>query len=458
MTKTLQETLLRDRFMLRVAGLPIEVVDGLRCPETAAWADRLLRSEQRLRDHGGRLSDELGLLVGAREDGSIRRALLTLRRAVFNGRNPVDPDAATKLVTGLNPALGAALAQWLRERRRHDEMLADGPDLLAGEIDRTRAHLRHLLGDEQLRSGLLLASPALDAQLDGFARGEVGAPDKRRRKTERSVLAYLYRTACKTSPFSSFTAVALGEFGSGADTDGWDIRVAAGRTGHPQLNVIVLQRLAEVILADPVRRRDLMVSPASGWGREDDRVRFVRRSLTAGANDSAVTFDAVSDQLFFLRRSGALERMLGLFDQRPALRYRELIDWLIAAEQASYEVSDRYLSALLALGMLQVPSLSVDVHSTDPLGDFGRSLLDVGADWATRLATILQSAASSIDGYPAADAAQRRGALRDIARVMRVAERDISPESAAAQSVLPQTMVYEDVRCDATVVTDGQSW
>jgi hypothetical protein len=335
-------------------------------------------------------------------------------------------------------------------------MLADGPDLLAFEIDRTRAHLRCLLGDEQLRSGLLLASPALDAQLDGFADGGVGTPEKRRRKTERSVLAYLYRTACKTSPFSSFTAVALGEFGSGAA--GWDIRVAAGRTGHPQLNVIVLQRLAEVILADPVRRRDLMVSPASGWGREDDRVRFVRRSLTAGANDSAVTFDAVSDQLFFLRRSGALERMLGLFDQRPALRYRELIDWLIAAEQASYEVSDRYLGALLALGMLQVPSLSVDVHSTDPLGDFGRSLLDVGADWATRLATILQSAASSIDGYPAADAAQRRGALRDIARVMRVAERDISPESAAAQSVLPQTMVYEDVRCDATVVTDGQSW
>ena len=166
--------------------------------------------------------------------------------------------------------------------------------------------------------------------------------------------------------------MALGEFRATSTPTAGTSAIAPGRTGHPQLNVIVLQRLAELILADPVRRRDLLVSPASGWGREADRVRFVRRSLTAGANDGAVTFDAVSDQLFFLRRSGALERMLDLFAHRPALRYRELIDWLIAAEQASAEVSERYLGALLGLGMLQVPSLSVDVHSTRSAARFLR--------------------------------------------------------------------------------------
>jgi len=443
--------------MLRVAGLPIEVVGDLRCAETAAWAEQLLRSEDELRDQGNRLSDRLGLLIGAREDGGVRRALLGLRRAVFNGRIPANAGAAADLVNRLDPAVGAALEQWLRARGRHDEMLAAGPDLLAGEIDRTRDHLRRLLDEEVLRSGLLLASPALDAQLDGFAAGDARTPDKRRRKVERTVLAYLYRTACKTSPFSSFTAVALGEVTAEPDPAGWDVVIAPGRTGHPQLNVIVLQRLAELILADPERRRDLMVSPASGWGREDDRVRFVRRSLTAGANDSAVTFDAVSDQLFFLRRSGALERMLGLFDHRPAMRYRELIDWLIAAEQATYEVSERYLGALLSLGMLQVPSLSVDVHSTDPLRDFCGSLFDIGAGWATQLAQTLQSAVSCIDGYPVADVAGRREALRTIARIMRLAEREITPDPDA-ESVLPQTMLYEDVRSDTAVTRDEHAW
>ncbi|WP_265736789.1 lantibiotic dehydratase [Actinacidiphila yeochonensis] len=58
----------------------------------------------------------------------------------------------------------------------------------------------------------MLASPTLDGQLDAYISDAAPVPDKRGRKKERSLLSYLYRTACKTSPFSTFTAVATGEF------------------------------------------------------------------------------------------------------------------------------------------------------------------------------------------------------------------------------------------------------
>ena len=106
---------------------------------------------------------------------------------------------------------------------------------------------------------------------------------------ERSLLSYLYRTACKTSPFSTFTGVAAGR-----------VRHRAGRTARPAgdpgrrrlewparaLNVVVLARLAELVAADPARRADLPVALASGWKLDEDRVRYVQRAVTAG-DDSA---------------------------------------------------------------------------------------------------------------------------------------------------------------------------
>src|SRR5690606_22965657 len=97
---------------------------------------------------------------------------------------------------------------------------------------------------------------------------------------------------------------------------------------HVRLNVAALHRLAEAVIADPVRRADLPVALASGWGRDDDRVRYVRRWVTTGDDDTAVTFDSVQDRLFYLRRSGTLDRMLDLFAERSTLRYGELVRWL----------------------------------------------------------------------------------------------------------------------------------
>ncbi|WP_369268519.1 lantibiotic dehydratase, partial [Streptomyces harbinensis] len=281
---------------------------------------------------------------------------------------------------------------------------AEGEDLLREETAAARAALRELAAEERLRAGLLLASPALDGQLDGHLRSP--KDDKRARKIERSLLAYLYRTAAKTSPFATFTGVALGEFTGPAGGDGTD--GATGTTGrvldaagpwrsHPRLNVLALGRVAEAIAADPARRADLPVTLASGWGREEDRVRYVRRWVTAGDDDTAVTFDTVKDRLFFLRRSGALERMLGLFERRPVLRHGELAAWLAEVSGAGPAEVDRYLGALLDVGMVQIPALRTQVHDTDPLRAFQDSLRTLGRPWADRVAAALDAPAAALD-------------------------------------------------------------
>ncbi|MFE4798446.1 lantibiotic dehydratase [Streptomyces sp. NPDC056708] len=451
-------TATRSRFMLRVAGLPVESVQALRCPQSRRWADEVLYATERLRADGERLGDLIHDLIGGSEDEALRRTLLGLRRDVFNNRLP-GPDAAGRssaLVQGLDAAAGAALAAWLTGRRGLDEHRAVGRALLADETGRARGVLRRLAGEERLRKGLLLASPALDAQLDAYARGSAATPpDKKQRKIERSLLSYLYRTACKTSPFSTFTGVALGTFGEPAGDQGLRVRVGDEWAGRLRLNVVAVGRLAEAVIADPVRRADLPVALASGWGRDDDRVRYVRRWVTQGDEDTAVTFDAVKDRLFFLRRSGTLERLLGLFEERGTLRYGELAGWLAEDQDADEEECAHYLQALLDLGMVQVPCLRTEVHDTDPLRAFQTSLRGLGRPWADRLAGRLDAPASCVERFADASPAERRSLMDELRTSLRTLQEE---ELGMDRARIPQTLLYEDVAAGQRTQLSAPAW
>ncbi|MFI8003495.1 lantibiotic dehydratase [Streptomyces sp. NPDC086010] len=438
------------RFVLRAAGLPVETVHGLRCPRTRRWADEILAREERLARDGAALSDLLHGLVPAADaaGGAARRSLLALRRQVYNNRLPADPPASVRLVAGLDEAVGDRTSAWLAERALHAVQLEQGTALWAEEMRCARAELRRSLSHDRFRKGLLLASPALDGRIDGYLADTRAEPGGRMRKIERSALTYLYRTACKTSPFSTLTAIAAGAFdGEPADTTA-ALRVGEEWTSHVRLSVVALNRIADLVLADPVRRQDLPVVLSPGWARDADRVRYVRQWVTAGDDSAAVTFDAVRDRLFYLRTSGTLERLLTFFAGREGLRHRDLVDWLSAEHGADREECERYAAALHQLGMVRVPGLRTDVHTPDPLRSFQEALRGLGVPWAHSAADSLDGPAACLAGYPAADVRTRRALLGTLREGLLQAQRDLG----AAEPALPQTLLYEDVSAGGDLV------
>ncbi|MFI1845870.1 lantibiotic dehydratase [Streptomyces microflavus] len=450
---------IRPAFMVRVAGLPVESVRELRCPQSRRWADEVLDDSAQLRLLAEKAGDQLHDLIGGSDDEPLRRALLKLRRDIFNNRLPAtDPaDRVLGRVHSLDPAAASTLADWLTGRRALDGRLGAGAGLLAAETGRSREALRSLAGHERLRRGLLLASPALDAQLDAYRKQPPSAgarPDKKQRKIERSLLSYVYRTACKTSPFSTFTGVALGSLGGSA---GLRLRVEEEWRAQARLNVVALGRLADAVIADPARRADLPVAPASGWGRDDDRVRYVRRWITAGDDDTAVTFDAVKDRLFFLRRSGTLDRLLTLFEERSGtvLRYGDLVEWLARDQGAAREECEQYLGALLDVGMVQVPCLRTEVHDTDPLRAFQGALRGLERPWADRLADRLEEPARCVERFADASPDERRALLDALRAGLRAVQEE---ELGADRAKVPQTLLYEDAAAGARTEFDPDAW
>ena len=448
-------------FVLRVGGLPVGSVAPLRSDPLVDWADRVLDLEHELARRKPAVGDALEGAIGRTDDVGLRRQLLAFRRDVFNLRAPRDRDAAARLAGGQAGELGQpaaqALTEWLTLQDRRTAELRRGEPLLADEVAVARDYLRGLADDPRLRAGIMLASPSLDRYLSGYTEAKGRSLSKRARRIERSLLEYVYRTACKTSPFSTFTTVALGRFAPVAD--GGLLSVGAGQSGprsFTRLNLASVARLVEEMTNEPALRADLPVEVTSGWRSDAVRIRYVRRQRRAGDADAAVTMDILQENLFYLAEGGIVTELLRELPEGVQMRFSHLVEHLRRGDTArDADDLSAYLAHLLRLGLLTVPVLHVDIHHPDPLTSFSRQITGLGRAWADGLAERLGRAGRHVADFGPAGLADRRLLLTSLKDELTEAQQELG----RAEPATPRTLLYEDVTMgDAPVTADPGAW
>ena len=433
------------RFMARISGLPFDTVRGFRQPKSREWAEQIIEAQAWLAQDGARLSDELYPLVTSTEDVEFRRSAVNARRKIFQGSAPKDGAALAERIGG---PLGTALRRWLDRHAATEELLA--LTVVEDELGGVREHLRSIVADLRYRQGLILASSSLDRYLDGYLDASPDRLSKRHRNIERSLVEYVYRSACKTSPFSTFTGIAVGEFSDGAD--GFDFTVDDQWTVHTQLNIAVLGRLGEQILSDHRLRQDLPVTLVNGWTADTQRIRYVRREVTTGDDTAAVSMDAVNEAMFFLRRSNGLVLLLKQFTESNELRYRDLLDRFTEVTGTPREQCDNYLATLLRLGLLSVPALAVDIHSPDPVRSFAESVRRIGTGWAGDLAEGLFELSDAVRRYRGSSLGEKRTCLTRLRELLD----GVSDRLGFTGLSFPQTLLYEDSRATVNPIQVGE--
>ncbi|MEV0429722.1 lantibiotic dehydratase [Micromonospora sp. NPDC050495] len=447
-------------FMLRTAGLPLEVADRLAFDRSAGWARRTLDLEDRLRAAGPPLADALQEAVARNlDDDRLRRRLIRLRRDVWNLRRPDPADPAAWPAGPLGADTHRLLVDWLDTFAAYRRELAGGAPVLAAELAERREVLRELADDPDLRGGILLASPSLDQYLPTYL-ATPGRLGKRARRVERSLLEYALRTACKTSPFSRLTTVNVGTFAPHAGPL-LHVEPATGRTGDAKrgaarLNLAALGRLSAVVLADETLRADLPVTVTTGWRIERGRLRYLRRRRTSSEDgEAAITMESIHESLFVLPTGRVLHDILAALAGGRVRRMADLVAELATDGRPAAEI-EQYLHHLLRVGLLVVPNLHLDIHADDPVDGYRRALREIGRDWADRLAERVDTANRLATGYPERDLPGRRGALADIRRELVAAHTELGRPDVPA----PRTLLYEDATLvtRAPVTADRDRW
>lgn len=438
-------TEMSPQFLARVAGLPIEVVEQLRLQRSRHWVDGVLALEDALEALKQPLVDGLFSAVSGLEEPGLRRRLVNLKREVFNLRSRVDLDAAFRDLDRLEPAVRDLLAEWIRIHRELRGQLAAGEAIFEDELAEKRALLKGVFEDPDFRKGLLLSSTQLDASIGNYLRSDNRKLNRRQRLTERSLYQYLLRTACKTSPFSTFTPVAMGSFSEqasgaieGIEYQARDMRKAS----FVRLNLGLLSKLSGLLLTNEEVKSELPVQVVTGWTFRGGRLRYIRRTFKPTNPGSQAIVDPMHESVLKLPSGDLMRELLEVMKDGRREKLGALIAQLSAADGANRpeEKIEDYLQHLLRLGFLTLPGLRLDINSPDPLRDFVAGLRQVEHPLTGQLADRLQQVAETLSLYEQGSLDERREHLRrigeEIAECFRLA--------GAPAGEIDATLIYED--------------
>lgn len=283
-----------------------------------------------------------------------RRFLLAVKRDCHN-RRPV----SQHLVSPFWPVLRASAGPEADRLSVLEAELAERTSAFEtafhAERQRQRRALAAHLEDRSFVRGLALSSPALIRAGRRLARTSPDAIGRRDERAETALLRYVTRAATKLSPFSTFTAVAIGSVVDGAGRAPLRVcgRGAAARS-LVRANRYVLDQYASLLTLYPPFRSGLqVVVNSSTVETSPGRALFLRPSHWA-YDQAQGKWAHVTDALVKLNQQSALAARVAELLRAGTLTYGELTTVLEseAGDRGARAQLDRLLRAgvfLLAL-------------------------------------------------------------------------------------------------------------
>lgn len=291
-------------YLVRTAGFAFEQLAALRCSEAAA-AGAALDEATAARLTAGRaldeaLSQERYADHPALDDPAVRKqlsrqvkAVRAFARQLSDAALPAGPlDEVVRVVpriAGLADALAGAHAQW----RAAEQAFAAA---FAGDLERTRAALRHLYQDEALQEAVFLESPEAFERIQQLV-ATAGPRNARARQRERLAAMYAQRFCAKNDTHSMSGPHGVAYLGDAAGDAALEIAAGAARR-ETYFSHWAAQRLldAAVERAGGAARVTLQLHPtarveddAIAWctmqhdATQTFRRRYARSALSRGA-------------------------------------------------------------------------------------------------------------------------------------------------------------------------------
>jgi hypothetical protein len=426
--------------VVRLAGSPVAVLDGLRCAQSWRTAGELVRLRDEIAAAASELSDLLHAAIGAAGDGELKARLVAVRRAVHRGRR-VDPARLADVPADLAEPVQA----WTARLAERDRLLAALPAQLEQDWAASYESLSAAARLPAFQLGLVHANPDMFLALRKWSDSG-RAPQ---RQTVLRLAQYLARSAAKTSPYSTFTSSGLAAWGEADDTVQLTGRLAEGRmvaTTATEISVGSLHRIARAV---------------------SERPEFVGGCRIRFNPSATVTGDALVflgrrpvESVHTLALSPTLRRVMELTTGETTLN--ELRGRLRALAADAHQV-DVFLRRLVALGLLELLPPLAD-QSPDPVADLRAWLHQLRQPGLERLDRTLHGVHEALASYPTITAPGDRVAVRDaVIRGLDTALREVGDHAHANNPKLAQEFArysfYENAVYPGTAaVLDRRSW
>lgn len=344
--------------LIRAAGGPLSRFQLLKVKKSVQISQQLHSQRKSIQKLQSQLSDDLYQIIGEADQAS-RRELIQLRRDIFNGRKVSQGKSA-------EPELPLPTQKRIQEYTNVwetiDQLQKQGEHTYIQEITHARKNMRELIQDSTLQKGLLLSSQSLlRFGIPHYLDSDPSRLKNRELKTELSLIKYLSRIYTKTSPFSTFTNLAIGRIcplssQKSADSifEEENFNKKAEIVSHIRLNNHLFKYLQELMVKNREIYRWLRIRPNPTLLKEGEgHFNFLTNS------NNIESFQR-------MKRSPILDIFHQIAsEQKEGVVYAELIRYFVdqAVVDAAEEEICNYLDQLISYGFFE---FNFGVSGIDP--------------------------------------------------------------------------------------------
>ncbi len=337
-------------YLYRVAGLPFEALSRFNFGQTAALSQQCHTLSIQLEALKEPVCALLYTAISAETEPAAQRKLIDLKRKIYNDRL-LGTDEELILRSRFTTAEHQAVQEYLDLYAQHRALSETYAKSYTSEIVQVRNRFKDLVTHEEFQKGLLLSSQLLLAQIEPYRNSPSDKLRKKERKTEESLVKYISRMAAKTSPFSTFTQIALGR----PEAEMPPVSESRVRS-HICLNNTLYGFLRSAFFRIPELYRELRIQLNPTLEKEEEGYLFLINHNNLESFQRLPAHPAVNVVCEVLET------------HKGGMVYRELVEQIVKGEyfDAGIEEVESLLDELISFGLVEY---QLEVSGLDPYWD-----------------------------------------------------------------------------------------
>jgi lantibiotic biosynthesis protein len=345
--------------LMRIAGGPFSELQALNVHEVLNIVRKIFEQKEKKELLKTKLSEALFSAIQQFETSKQQNVILNIRRDIFNDRK-ISAEKIKEAEHILSDDIKSELKTFFASADVLLQLEAEGEMIFARELSGVRENFRKLVQQDNLRNGLLLSSKSLLDQMHLYLRRDSAALRKKELQVELGLTKYVTRIYAKTSPFSTFTNLAIAEVSGNAGKTfiSADITERPRVVSHIRLNNFIFQYLKNLFIKNASIREHFLLRPNPTIRYADEVVVFLTNHNNVEAFQR-IPFNPVLE---------LLTELCG--KHQDGISSKALIKTIIDNDyiEASAEELDEYIQQLVEYGFFEY---NTGVSGIDPDWDLG---------------------------------------------------------------------------------------
>lgn len=329
-----------SKFLMRIAGLPIEVIDNLTFYKSIKINEEYKKLLMDIDNKITEITDSLYTMVNETTDEETKKKYVTLKRDIFNKRyNKLKSYELDEFPDSIKEETNRLISM-----NNSAVQLKNNLNLeFNKEILEKRNIIKDYVSKEEFLRAVQVSNRALYNRIFDYLECDKEVLPKKLRNSEISLVNYLTRMAYKPTPFSTFTGLSYGGFSNKKSEFNLD---TSNKFCFCQINITYFRYIEANLLKLIEVKRKSFFSINSTITQKDDGIIYINRS----AVDKNYLFE--KEKVTKIKENDLIDAIKEIFSHKEIVSYQEIIEEINNKCNCKDEDAKEYLSLLQRIGIL----------------------------------------------------------------------------------------------------------